>query len=276
MTAEEAGAELQRRSTAGQAAEAADAEEAALRRQRGDEMPDGWPTAEAARRSARPGALEAEPGRSEAERRRGRGRGAPLPREARRTADARAADRSPTARRTYSPTRRAAPEDQGRLHPGLQRQAALDGAHQIIGADADQSPAIRRTALLPTGSGPSGDQSRRVSADAGYCSDANLRMIERRRIEGYIATGRQKHGTKSATANKASRPGSLIAWISTSLSAPATEVATACAADREPVFGQIKQARGFRQFPPRGTEKVSTEWALICTAHNLVKLARAA
>ena len=44
----------------------------------------------------------------------------------------------------------------------------------------------------------------------------------------------------------------------------------------EPVFGQIKQARGFRQFLLRGLEKVKAEWALICTAHNLTKLARPA
>ena len=39
----------------------------------------------------------------------------------------------------------------------------------------------------------------------------------------------------------------------------------------EPVFGQIKQARGFRQFL-RGVEKVRAEWAMICTTHNLLKL----
>jgi hypothetical protein len=44
----------------------------------------------------------------------------------------------------------------------------------------------------------------------------------------------------------------------------------------EPVFGQIKGARGFRQFLLRGLEKVKHEWALICTAHNLTKLARVA
>ena len=44
----------------------------------------------------------------------------------------------------------------------------------------------------------------------------------------------------------------------------------------EPVFGQIKQARGFRQFLLRGLEKVKAEWAMICTAHNLRKLALAA
>jgi len=43
----------------------------------------------------------------------------------------------------------------------------------------------------------------------------------------------------------------------------------------EPVFGQIKGARGFRQFLLRGLEKVKHQWALICTAHNLTKLATA-
>jgi hypothetical protein len=40
----------------------------------------------------------------------------------------------------------------------------------------------------------------------------------------------------------------------------------------EPVFGQIKQARGFRQFLLRGVRKVRAEWAMICTTHNLLKL----
>lgn len=42
----------------------------------------------------------------------------------------------------------------------------------------------------------------------------------------------------------------------------------------EPVFGLIKRARGFRQFLLRGLAKVPTEWALICTGHNLLKLYR--
>jgi Transposase DDE domain len=44
----------------------------------------------------------------------------------------------------------------------------------------------------------------------------------------------------------------------------------------EPVFGQIKAARGVRQFLLRGIDKVGGEWAMICTDHNLLKLARAA
>jgi hypothetical protein len=43
----------------------------------------------------------------------------------------------------------------------------------------------------------------------------------------------------------------------------------------EPVFGQIKHARGFRQFRLPGLDKVRAEWAMICTVHNLLKLANA-
>lgn len=44
----------------------------------------------------------------------------------------------------------------------------------------------------------------------------------------------------------------------------------------EPVFGQIRQARGGRQFLQRGLEKVADEWTLVCLAHNITKMARAA
>jgi IS5 family transposase len=42
----------------------------------------------------------------------------------------------------------------------------------------------------------------------------------------------------------------------------------------EPVNGQIKEARGFRRFSMRGLRKVRGEWSLVCTAHNLLKLAQ--
>jgi hypothetical protein len=44
----------------------------------------------------------------------------------------------------------------------------------------------------------------------------------------------------------------------------------------EPVFGQVKQARGLRQFLLRGIDKVRAEWSLICMTHNLLKLYRTA
>lgn len=170
------------------------------------------------------------------------------------------------------------PEDQGRLHPGLQRPGRgrwCPSDHR--GADADQF--VQRSgatgAVARRDQGQFGDQSRRSIADAGYCSAANLRTIRRRRIEGYIATGRQKHGTTSATAKKASRAGSLIARMSTKLKRAGRSRYRLRKQIVEPGFGQIKQARGFRQFLLRGVDKVKAEWALICTAHNLGKLARA-
>ena len=163
---------------------------------------------------------------------------------------------------------------------GYNAQAAVDGAHQIIVAQTLTNCSSDQAQLAPlldgirTNLGTNPDE---VSADAGYCSDANLRTIIRRRIEGYIATGRQKHGTKSATAKKLSRAGSLIAKMSTKLKRAGHRSRYRLRKQIvEPVFGQIKQARGFRQFLLRGIEKVSAEWALICTAHNLAKLARAA
>ena len=43
----------------------------------------------------------------------------------------------------------------------------------------------------------------------------------------------------------------------------------------EPVFATIKRALGFRRFSLRGLAKVPFEWAIVCTAHNILKLFRA-
>src|SRR6266436_3584498 len=161
---------------------------------------------------------------------------------------------------------------------GYNAQAAVDGDHQIIVAQTLTNSSSDQAQLAPllhatrTNLGRNPDE---VSADAGYCSDANLRTIKRRRIEGYIATGRQKHGTKSATA-KNTTPGSLIARMSTKLKRAGYRSRYRLRKQIvEPVFGQIKQARGFRQFLLRSIDKVKAEWAMICTAHNLAKLAAA-
>jgi hypothetical protein len=42
----------------------------------------------------------------------------------------------------------------------------------------------------------------------------------------------------------------------------------------EPIFGQIKEARGIRRFRLRGLLNVASEWKLICATHNLLKLFR--
>lgn len=163
---------------------------------------------------------------------------------------------------------------------GYNAQAAVDGTHQIIVAQTLTNCSSDQAQLAPLLDAIRANLGRNpgeVSADAGYCSDANLRTLKRRRIDGYIATGRQKHGTKSATTTKASSPGSLIAKMSTKLKRAGYRTRYRLRKQIvEPVFGQIKQARGFRQFLLRRIDKVRAEWALICTAHNLVKLATAA
>jgi transposase len=270
------------------AAEAADAEEDKLYGdKRGDEMPD-W-VADKQKRLAKireaKAALEAEAkaaaeaerkARAEAEERRiaeGGKKNGKTPAPPNTEPDGKA------QRNFTDPESRILKTKDGYIQ-GYNAQAAVDGAHQIIVAQTLTSSSSDQAQLAPLLDGIRanlGTNPDEVSADAGYCSDANLRTIKRRRIEGYIATGRQKHGTKSATANKASRPGSLIARMSTKLKRAGYRSRYRLRKQIvEPVFGQIKQARGFRQFLLRGTEKVSTEWALICTAHNLVKLARAA
>jgi transposase len=270
------------------AAEAADAQEDKLYGdKRGDEMPD-WVAdkekrlekireAKAALEAEAKAAAEAEiQARAEAEgRRRAEGRkktGKP-------PAPPKAEPGGKAQRNFTDPESRILKTKDGYIQ-GYNAQAAVDGADQIIVAQTLTNSSSDQAQLAPLLDGIKanlGTNPDEVSADAGYCSDANLRTVKRRRIKGYIATGRQKHGTKSATAKKASRSGSLIARMSTKLKRAGYRSRYRLRKQIvEPVFGQIKQARGFRQFLLRGIEKVSAEWALICTAHNLVKLARAA
>jgi hypothetical protein len=117
-----------------------------------------------------------------------------------------------------------------------------------------------------------GRKPKQVSADSGYCSEANLQALADRDIGAYVATGRAKHpdGEKRGTGGpltKAMRQKLKRAGYRSRYRLRKQIV--------EPVFGQIKQARGFRQFLLRGVEKVRAEWAMICTAHNLTKLAKA-
>jgi transposase len=271
-----------------EAAEAADAEEDKLSGdKRGDELPD-WVADKAQRldkiREAK-AALEAEAkaaaeadskARAEAEANReaeGRKKTGKTPAPPRTEPDGKA------QRNFTDPESRILKTKDGYIQ-GYNAQAAVDGTAQIIVAHGLTNASNDQAQLAPLLDGIRanlGANPDEVSADAGYCSEANLRTIKRRRIAGYVATGRQKHGTRSATAKKAAKPGSLIARMSAKLKRAGYRSRYRLRKQIvEPVFGQIKQARGFRQFLLRSIEKAKAEWALICTAHNLVKLATAA
>jgi transposase len=126
----------------------------------------------------------------------------------------------------------------------------------------------------------SGQRPEAVLADNGYCSEQNLEHLEsadepERRIEGFIATGKQKHGQHRLPAKRGPLPkgATRVDRMKRKLK---TKVGKAVYAARkcvvEPVFGQIKQGRGFRQFLLRGKEKVKGEWALLCLTHNILRL----
>ena len=163
---------------------------------------------------------------------------------------------------------------------GYNAQAAVDATAQIIVAHTLSNNGSDQAQFAPLLDGIKTNLKRNpdeVSADAGYCSAANLATLGGRRINGYIATGRQHHGAKSATAKRPLKPGSLVARMSAKLRRAGHRSRYRLRKQVvEPVFGQIKQANGFRQFLLRGVEKVKAEWAMICTGHNLRKLARAA
>jgi transposase len=158
-------------------------------------------------------------------------------------------------------------------------QAAVDSEHQIIVAQQLTNASNDKQLLDPmvgeikTNLGRHAEE---VSADAGYCSEENLKRMNQRHVNAYIATGRQNHGDSSATGRRSSPRGSRVQAMRIKLKQGGFRSRYRLRKQTvEPVFGQIKQARGFRQFLMRGLQQVSGEWSLICTAHNLLKLAAA-
>ena len=93
-----------------------------------------------------------------------------------------------------------------------------------------------------------------------------------RGITGYVATGRAKH----PAAAKRGVGGPLTRAMRTKLKRGGWRSRYRLRKQTvEPVFGQVKEAKGFRQFLLRGIEKVTAEWAMVCTGHNIRKLAGA-
>ena len=128
----------------------------------------------------------------------------------------------------------------------------------------------------------SGQRPEAVIADSGYCSEKNLEDLESeqqpgRRIEAFVATERPKHGERRVCARgPLPKDATRVERMKRKL---LTKAGAAIYAARkgivEPVFGQIKEARGFRRFSLRGLEKVKAEWALVCATHNILKMYRA-
>jgi hypothetical protein len=113
----------------------------------------------------------------------------------------------------------------------------------------------------------------KVSADAGYFSEAAITDESLTDTDLYCPPHRVKHGENSPVSN--SITSTVADTMRRKLSTPeGRDIYRFRKAIIEPVFGQIKEARNFRRFSFRGLAKVEAEWTLICLTHNLLKLFR--
>ena len=112
-----------------------------------------------------------------------------------------------------------------------------------------------------------------ATLDNGYYSEAAAQGLEELGFDPYMATGRQKHHASAAEVSEA--PATAKERMAAKVRTPDGK---AFYARRkvivEPVFGQIKEVRGFRRFLLRGLAKIRGEWRLVCLTHNLLKLWR--
>lgn len=177
----------------------------------------------------------------------------------------------PKAQRNFTdPDSRIMPGRDGFIQ-AYNGQAAVDATAQIIVAHSLSNSPADAPCLVPLKDAITlnmGKSPKEISADAGYCSEANLAALEERKISAYIATGQAK---RPAIGGKVGGPLTQAMRRKLKLGGHRSRYRLRKQLP-EPVFGQIKQARGFRQFLLRGLDKVRDEWSLICIAHNLTKL----
>jgi transposase len=117
-----------------------------------------------------------------------------------------------------------------------------------------------------------------ASADSGYYSESNVKFAEDQEIDAYIATKRTKHNDPVPKVPRGRLPKDLSVQEKMSRKLRTKKGRDTYSKRKsivEPVFGQIKRARGFVQFSLRGLEKMRGEWSIVCLTHNLLKLYRA-
>jgi transposase len=249
-----------------QQAEASDAEEDARygADRRGDELP-----AELARRETRLQRIrEAKRALEERAREQAKSKGEPEEKA------------KPEAKMQYNFT-----DPESRIMPGADgfvqaynAQMAVEPDFQLIVGQRLTQASNDKQQLVPTVEAireQAGQKPQEILTDSGYCSEANLKYLEKKKIEGFIATDRESYrgrlqpGPRGPLPQGATRVDHMRRKLQTKVGAAIYSRRKTVV---EPVFGQIKQARGFRQFLLRGLGKVQGEWAMICLTHNLLKL----
>jgi transposase len=162
-------------------------------------------------------------------------------------------------------------------------QAAVDAESQVVVAcevSAAPPDVQRLRPMLQQVHENTGRYPSQLTADAGYASEANFTALAQANVYAVIAL-RRYHRDEPPDADPAPRRATRR-WPHRNEMRERLATAEGKAIYKlrkqtvEPVFGQIKSARGFRQFLRRGLAPVEAEWSLLCTAHNLLKLHQAA
>ena len=156
------------------------------------------------------------------------------------------------------------------------------GSLLIVAADVTQAandkgqlmPMIDKLQSLPKELG----RTRRILADNGYLSEANVESCTAAKIEPLIAMGRCPHHVswkqRFAGAPK-SPPDSATAMqkMAHRLKTPrGRELYGLRKQTPEPVFGIIKSVMGYRQTLLRGLKNVKGEWNLVAMSWNIKRM----
>jgi len=171
----------------------------------------------------------------------------------------------------------------GSFEQSYNAQIAVDGTAQIIIAATLTQEVNDKQQLIPVLEKVQVNVGRlpeKVIADAGYFSAAAVTSEALGTVDLYVTPDRGKKTEQVEVLSTGSPPESELDQDVTARMREKlkTESGRAVYKQRkmivEPVFGQIKEVRGFRRFSFRGLEKNTAEWSLICLTHNLLKLFR--
>ncbi len=183
---------------------------------------------------------------------------------------------APKAQRNFTDPDSRIMKRHGGYLQGYNAQIAVDGDYQVIVAQAltNLSPdQPHLMAMIERLKATCGQVPEVLTADAGYFTPENVRYCEEEGFEALIAVGRE-HG-RGEQVSAGARTEETAERMRRKLD---TETGRALYRRRkaivEPAFGQIREARGFRRFLLRGLSKTRDEWAMVCTAHNMLKLHR--
>ncbi len=151
-------------------------------------------------------------------------------------------------------------------------QIAVEGESQLVVAAAVTNSASDGGQLVPmvdAVAGTCGETPRQVLADAGYCSESNLRELGERDVDGYVPLAREGRTVPAPDADGYPEKARMAAKL-------ATEEGRRRYARRkwmaEAPVGWVKEVMGFRRFSFRGLRKVEAEWTLVCLALNVRRL----